>query len=47
LRERFAQTAEAQPELLANHFAEAGQREEAIPYLLEAGRKAIERSANV
>jgi class 3 adenylate cyclase/predicted ATPase len=46
LRERFFETAEAQPELLASHFAEAGMIDEAIPYWQRAGQRALERSAN-
>jgi TOMM system kinase/cyclase fusion protein len=46
LLERFADIVEAQPELLANHFTEAGLLEEAIPYWQRAGQRALERSAN-
>jgi len=46
LQERFTETAEAQPELVANHFSEAGLIEDAVPYWMKAGQKAIERSAN-
>jgi class 3 adenylate cyclase/predicted ATPase len=46
LQERFAETVEARPELLANHFAEAGLIELAIPYWQRAGQRALERSAN-
>ena len=44
---RFPQLAEAQPELVARHFSEAGLVEKAIPYWLRAGRLAAARSANV
>jgi class 3 adenylate cyclase/predicted ATPase len=47
LEERFAETAAAQPELLAHHFAEARQAERAIEYWLKAGERAAERSANL
>jgi TOMM system kinase/cyclase fusion protein len=46
LQERFANVVEAQPELLANHFTEAGLNEQAIPYWQRAGQRALERSAN-
>jgi class 3 adenylate cyclase/tetratricopeptide (TPR) repeat protein len=44
---RFPQLAEAQPELVARHFGEAGLAEKAIPYWLRAGRLAAARSANM
>jgi class 3 adenylate cyclase/predicted ATPase len=44
---RFPQLVEAQPELVARHFGEAGLAEKAIPYWLQAGRLAAERSANI
>jgi predicted ATPase len=47
LEERFAETTETQPELLAHHYTEAGFIAQAIPYWQRAGQKAIERSANV
>jgi predicted ATPase len=46
LEERFAETKEAQPELLAHHYTEAGLIIQAIPYWQRAGQRAIERSAN-
>ena len=46
LQERFNHVVEAQPELLANHFTEAGLIEQAIPYWQRAGQRALERSAN-
>ena len=45
LEERFPETAETQPELLARHFAEAGLAPQAIAYLQKAGDRAAERSA--
>ena len=44
---RFPQVLEAQPELIARHFGEAGLTEKAIGYWLQAGRLAAARSANV
>jgi predicted ATPase len=46
LAEHFPETAEAQPELLAHHYTEAGFREQAIDYWQRAGRQALQRSAN-
>ncbi len=46
LEERFADTKETQPELLAHHYTEAGLIEQAIPYWQWAGQKAAERLAN-
>jgi predicted ATPase len=43
----FPQLVEAQPELVARHFGEAGLAETAIPYWLRAGRLAVGRSANI
>ena len=45
LETRFSETAEAQPELLARHFLEAGMVAKAIGYLIKAGRQAIARGA--
>jgi predicted ATPase len=47
LEAQFAETAEAQPELLAHHYTEAGLTEQAVHYWHHAGQKAIERSAHV
>src|SRR5215471_2521215 len=38
---------EAQPELLAHHYAEAGLIEQSITYWYKAGQRASERSAHV
>jgi predicted ATPase/class 3 adenylate cyclase len=46
LAERFPETAESQPELLAHHYTEAGLIEQAISYWQRAGRRAVERSAH-
>jgi TOMM system kinase/cyclase fusion protein len=43
LEDRFPET---QPELLAQHYTEAGLIAQAIPYWQQAGQQAIERSAN-
>ncbi len=47
LEQRYSETAEAQLELLAYHFTEAGLNEQATHYWYQAGQTAIERSANV
>jgi len=47
LEGQFPETAEAQPELLAHHYTEAGLTEKAVGYWHHAGQKAIERSAHV
>jgi predicted ATPase/DNA-binding response OmpR family regulator len=39
-------TIETQPELLAYHFGQAGLTERSVDYLLRAGRRSIEQSAN-
>jgi predicted ATPase len=45
LQERFARTAETEPEVLAHHCTEAGLIEEAVDYWGQAGKQAIARSA--
>src|SRR5262249_55597824 len=47
LEAQFPETAEAQPELLAHHYTEAGLTEQAVHYWHKAGQKAIERSAHL
>jgi class 3 adenylate cyclase/predicted ATPase len=47
LEERFPDTKETQPELLAHHYTEAGLIVQALPYWQQAGEKSIERSANL
>jgi predicted ATPase/class 3 adenylate cyclase len=47
LAERFPETAERQPELLAHHFTAAGLNGPAVEYWRRAGQAAIERSAYV
>jgi predicted ATPase/energy-coupling factor transporter ATP-binding protein EcfA2 len=44
---RFTNSAETQPELLAEHFAEAGIIEKAVAYCLKAGLRSRDRFANV
>ena len=46
LEERFLETVESQPELLAHHFTEAGLHEPAVDYWYKAGQHASERSAH-
>jgi predicted ATPase/class 3 adenylate cyclase len=45
LEERFTETRETQPELLAHHYTEANLIEQAIAYWQQAGQKAAVRSA--
>jgi class 3 adenylate cyclase/predicted ATPase len=47
LEERFLETWQTQPELLAHHFTAAGLPERAIRYWQRAGHLAAERSANI
>jgi predicted ATPase len=47
LVERFPETSGTQPELVAHHYTEAGLADQAIDYWLRAGRRAVERSANL
>jgi predicted ATPase len=47
LVERFPETAETQPELLAQHYTEAALWGQALPYWQRAGERAIQRSANL
>jgi predicted ATPase len=47
LEAQFSETVEAQPELLAHHFTEAGCPKEAAGYWHRAGARASERSAYV
>ncbi len=46
LADRFPGTVEAQPELLAHHYTEAGLAQRAIPSWQQAGQRAVSRSAN-
>jgi predicted ATPase len=45
LEDRFPETVDQQPELLAHHCAQAGWNEKAIAYWGRAGRQALARSA--
>jgi class 3 adenylate cyclase/predicted ATPase len=47
MEERFPDTVETQPELLAHHYTEAGLAEKAVHYWYHAGQSAIQRSAHV
>jgi class 3 adenylate cyclase len=47
LEKHFPGTAETQPELLARHYMAAGLGQRAISYLLRAGQRALNRSANL
>jgi predicted ATPase len=47
LEQQFPETVETQPELLAQHYTEAGLTEQALPYWQRAGLRALERSAYV
>jgi len=47
LEAQFPATAEAAPELLAQHYTEASLQEQAIHYWQWAGQRSIERSANL
>jgi len=47
LEARFADTVEAQPEVLARHYTEAGLALQAIAYWRRAGERAAKRSANL
>ena len=46
LEAQFPEVAATQPELLAQHYTEAGCRALAIPYWQQAGQQALQRSAN-
>jgi class 3 adenylate cyclase/predicted ATPase len=47
LVERFPETAETQPELVAHHYTEAGLGAQAVLYWQRAGQHALQRSANL
>jgi predicted ATPase len=47
LEAQFPETAEAQPELLAHHYTEAGVTGQAVAYWYKAGQRASERSAHL
>jgi predicted ATPase len=47
LQSDFPETIEAQPELLAQHFTDAGLTDEAVAYWQRAGERAVARFANL
>ena len=47
LADRFPETAETQPEVLAHHYTEAGLNAPAVGYWQRAGERATQRSANL
>ena len=47
LEARFPEIVETQPELLAQHYTEAGLAAQAMPYWQRAGQRALQRSANL
>ena len=47
LEDRFPETVETQPELVAHHYTEAGLPEQALSYWQRAGERASQRSAYV
>jgi class 3 adenylate cyclase/predicted ATPase len=47
LEAQFIEVAQAQPELLAHHYTEAGLIEQAVGYWQKAGQSAVQRSAHV
>jgi class 3 adenylate cyclase/predicted ATPase len=46
LAAQFPEIVETQPELVAQHYTEAGLGAQAIPYWQQAGQQALQRSAN-
>jgi predicted ATPase len=47
LETQFPTVALAQPEVVAQHYTEAGLAAQAIPYWQRAGQQALQRSANL
>ena len=47
LEAQFGDIVEAEPELLAHHYTEAGLIKQSIPHWQQAGERAVKRSANV
>jgi class 3 adenylate cyclase len=47
LEAQFPETVATQPELVAQHYTEAGRTEQAMPYWQRAGQQALQRSANL
>jgi predicted ATPase len=46
LAARFPEVVETQPELVAQHYTEAGLMEQATPFWQQAGQQALQRSAH-
>jgi hypothetical protein len=44
LEERFTRVVEAEPDVLARHWTEAGKAEKAVVYRLKAGERALGRA---
>ena len=47
LVERFRETTDTQPEVVAHHYTEASLADRAVDYWLRAGQRAVERSGNL
>jgi predicted ATPase len=47
LESNFADTVKANPELVAHHYSEAAQPDQAVTYWHRAGERAVQRSANL
>jgi tetratricopeptide (TPR) repeat protein len=47
LHERFPEVIDSQPEMLAHHYTESGDLEEALRYWRQAGERAVQRSAHL
>jgi class 3 adenylate cyclase/predicted ATPase len=47
LESKFPEVLQAQPELVARHYTEAGSADKAVTYWQRAGEKALQRSANL
>ena len=47
LEDRFPETAERKPELLAYHYTEAGMNKDAVGYWQRAGEWAVQHSADL
>ncbi len=47
LESRFPEIVQTQPELVAQHYTEAGQAERAVEHWYKAGQQALQRSANL
>ena len=47
IEQRFPEVVEGEPEILAHHYTQAGLADQAISYLAQSGRRALDRSAMV